>query len=227
LWQYNNCGELLERIDQMQGHRGKLLERIEKIQERISQVGEQMRLDNIDMQVRLQERIDRCGEAVSRTAVAVADLADRGRHAVVDDLFITTTADPEGFILPVIWDTDDPWPTNKTDRIAVHALRQLGQSAESVVTPQRAWMCWLMYHDIKQRGYTFDSYINVDSTAGWTLAEAVQRIETENIYVKLYADNLLHALSKVLIGYTPRYLNNPPDIASDPGSDTDDEDDPR
>jgi hypothetical protein len=58
----------------------------------------------------------------------------------------------------------------------------------------------LMYHDIKQRGYTFDSYLNVDSTAGWTLAEAVQRIETENIYVKLYADNLLHALSKVLIG---------------------------
>lgn len=47
------------------------------------------------------------------------------------------------------------------------------------------------------------------------------------MYVKLYADNLLHALSKVLIGYTPRYLNDPPDIASDPGSDTDDEDDPR
>lgn len=114
------------------------------------------------------------------------------------------------------WDRDDPWPPNKSCRVALQALQQLGQS--TTATPQQGWMCWLLYHDIKQCGFTIDSYLNHDSTAGRTLAAALQHLETNDIYSRMFADNIIHALSKVLIGYTPQYLNNPPDIYSDSDS---------
>jgi hypothetical protein len=116
---------------------------------------------------------------------------------------------------PVLhWDMVEPWPQSKADRVALLALHQLGNST---VAPQQAWMCWRLYHDIKRCGFTIDSCLHHDSTAGRTMAAALQHLKTKDIYSSMFADNIMHALSKVLLGYTPRYLNTPPDIDSDPG----------
>lgn len=120
---------------------------------------------------------------------------------------------------PVLWDSDDPWPRDLADRVTVWALRQFGSSQSA--SPQQALMCWLIYHDIKACGIGVESFLRHDSKAGRTVATALQHIERQRTRSSWVADDLLHAFSKVLVGYMPRYLDGPPKSPSDSDSDSD------
>jgi hypothetical protein len=110
------------------------------------------------------------------------------------------------------WDMSDKgW--GKVDRVVLGALRTFGNSV-AIATPHQALLCWLVYHDIKQSGvdtFSVDTFLRHDSKATRTIATALQHMQTDNIYTRLFADQINYRLSKVL-GHTPRYLNNPPDI---------------